>query len=1100
MTQTADSAEELLKKHAPKIAEQIKQAAQEAWGNEAQFRGNLARGRVFEDFAEHLDLHPQPCDEQTLIRGRADSVYNRFVIEYKAPGVLSAAKDDKKNIAATKQLRDYIEDLAKLEGHKLDRLAGVVIDGCYFIFGRYRGGVWHPDEPLPVTPSSTERFLASLYLLSTEKALTADNLVRDFGENSNVARLAVSALYKALAESRNPKVKVIYDQWRQQFSEVCGYEEGSPRLDVRALAKQYGVQDPKPNAFELFFSIHTYYATFIKLLAVQVVHYYLASKLGTTFLQVAGYTSDRLLQYLQRIERGDFFAQQEIGISNFLEGDFFGWYLEVWDESVDKGIRRVVSELANYSLVTLDADPDQTRDLLKKLYQNVMPKQLRHDLGEYYTPDWLAERLLNQLGYTSEHEHRLHEKRLLDPACGSGTFLVLAIKRFKKHCADRPIREVEVLRRILANIVGFDLNPLAVITARTNYLLALGDLLSVPRDFDVNLPVYTCDSILTPSLVEERVGDQYRMMGPEERIYKFKTVVGDFAIPGSLVSAQYVDALAGLIEECVDSKYSVEDFRKRLLQTLPLVEGKDDLDIHVLEQLYAKIKELDERAINGIWARIIKNAFAPIFCDPFHFVAGNPPWVNWDALPDNYRELTKPIWKRYGLFSLSGWRARLGGGEKDISALMTYVAIDKYLVDGGSIGFVITQTLFKSADAGQGFRRFQLGDGVSFRVLHIDDLVEIRPFSGASNRPAVLIAKKGQSTKYPVSYTYWRRALRASVPEDACLSQVAEVFTKRSQWFAQPISYTNQNAPWITGKRKALSAVFKVIGSSPYQAYMGVHGWAIGIYWINLIAARPDGLLVVSNAADTGKKEVQSIQTALEPDLVYPLLRGLDVHQWQCKSEMYIILAQDPDKRRGWDEDWMKETLPKTFRYFKQFETILRQRSGFLKYYDPCTAPFYSMYNVGPYTLAPFKVVWRYVASDFTCAVASSYPVTGACYKCGIPDTKLVMVPTDSENEAHYLCALLSSSPVKFIVKAYVVNIQIATHILSYVQAPKFNPTDKIHQELSGLSENAHFAANAGDEASTKELEQRIDELAAQIWGLSNEELKEIKESLSELG
>ncbi len=49
-----------------------------------------------------------------------------------------------------------------------------------------------------------------------------------------------------------------------------------------------------------------------------------------------------------------------------------------------------------------------------------MPKQLRHDLGEYYTPDWLAERLLNQLGFTSVREPNLHEKRLLDPACGSG--------------------------------------------------------------------------------------------------------------------------------------------------------------------------------------------------------------------------------------------------------------------------------------------------------------------------------------------------------------------------------------------------------------------------------------------------------------------------------------------------------------------------------------------------------------------------------------------------------------------------------------------------------------------------------------------------------
>lgn len=369
------------------------------------------------------------------------------------------------------------------------------------------------------------------------------------------------------------------------------------------------------------------------------------------------------------MERGGIFKQ--LGISNFLEGDFFGWYLEVWDESVDKGIRRVVSELANYSLVTLDADPDQTRDLLKKLYQNVMPKQLRHDLGEYYTPDWLAERLLNQLGFTSERDTRLHEKRLLDPACGSGTFLVLAIKRVREHCAERPIKPADLLHKIQNNIMGFDLNPLAVISARTNYLLALGDLLEALRDFEVNIPVYLCDSILTPSQAEEKVGDQFRMMGAEERLYKFKTVVGDFAVPGSLVKAQYIDQLVGLVEECVDAKYSVQDFHKRLIHTFPLMEERDDLDIEVLEKLYARIKELDEKAINGIWARIIKNAFAPLFCGKFDYVAGNPPWVNWESLPDDYRSDTKQLWVYHGLFPHGGMDTILGKGKKDISMLMT---------------------------------------------------------------------------------------------------------------------------------------------------------------------------------------------------------------------------------------------------------------------------------------------------------------------------------------------------------------------------------------------------------------------------------------------
>lgn len=1100
MTQPGDSAEELVKKHAPGVAAQIRRAAEEALGNEAQFRGNLARGRVFEDFAEHLDLHLQPREEYTLINGRADAVYNRFVIEYEPPGSLTQ-QDSQKNRHAIDQIKQYIEDLAKVEGHKLDRLAGVATDGCYFIFGRFRTGLWHVDEPIPVTSSSTERFLASLYLLSTEKALTADNLVRDFGENSNVARIAVSTLYKALAESQNPKVKVIYEQWHEQFSEVCGYEEGSPRLNIRALAKQYAIQDVSPNAFQLFFAIHSYYATFIKLLALQVVHYYVAPKLGTALPQVASYSSDRLNKYLKDMERGGLFKQ--LGISNFLEGDFFGWYLEIWDELVDKGIRRIVSELSNYSLVTLDADPDQTRDLLKKLYQNVMPKQIRHDLGEYYTPDWLAGRLLNQLGYTSEHDSKLHEKRLLDPACGSGTFLVLAIKRFKEHCNGRPIKEVDVLRRILSNIVGFDLNPLAVITARTNYLLALGDLLSVPRDFDVNIPVYTCDSILTPSQAEERVGEQYRMMGPEERLYKFKTVVGDFAIPGKIVGAQYIDQLASMVEECVDSKYSVEDFRKRLLQTFPLVEETDDLDIKVLEELYAKIKDLDERAVNGIWARIIKNAFAPLFCGQFDYVAGNPPWVSWHSLPGDYRDSIVFLWLKYHLFG-EPEKGRLVGprSQADLSILMMYTSIDNYLLEGGRIGFVITQSLFKTETGGRGFRQFKLSSGEPLRVTYVDDMVELQPFEGASNRTSVIIAERGATTQYPVPYTFWKKkAGRISLDVAMDIKEVSEL-TRRWQWQAMPIQPADASSPWIAGRSKAIKSVVSCMGESKYfsTTHKGTDTrGANGIYWVQIVDVRPDGDLVVYNLADEARKHVDSVQAAIEKDLVYPLLRGRDVNRWKAQPSAYIVIPQDYDQpSKPIDEGLLKSNWPKTYRFLYGFRTPLQRRPAF-RNFDPSSQPFYMMYNVGRYTFAPFKVVWRYIATDMVCCVVDTTTLPGGESKVTVPDCKLTLVPCNMSQEAHYVCACLGSSVARFIVKSYSIGTEISTHVLKYIGIPKFSFKDKVHQGLSELSQNAHHAMSIGDEAGVKELEERIDKLSAEVWGLTKNELKEIQQSLAEL-
>ena len=110
---------------------------------------------------------------------------------------------------------------------------------------------------------------------------------------------------------------------------------------------------------------------------------------------------------------------------------------------------------------TLSVDPAESRDLLKQLYQQLFPKSVRHDLGEYYTPDWLADFVLDEVGYDGNPE-----KRLLDPACGSGTFLVMALNRVKAWFSENRhscgFGEADLLQKVLTNVIGFDLNPLAV--------------------------------------------------------------------------------------------------------------------------------------------------------------------------------------------------------------------------------------------------------------------------------------------------------------------------------------------------------------------------------------------------------------------------------------------------------------------------------------------------------------------------------------------------------------------------------------------------------------------------------------------------------------
>ena len=757
------------------------------------------------------------------------------------------------------QVKQYMTDLVRRERHKDERLAGVAFDGGQYIFVRCKEGVWHVDDPLEVKPPATERFLRMLSSLSTERALIPENLIEDFGERTQISRQVVSALYKALTESNVPRVKVLFSQWSRQFSEVCDYDQAS-KVDVAGIAREYGIAEKKVDPFRLFFCIHSYYALLIKLLAVQITHFYLAPRLGTNLHQAANLSADDLQSYIKRMEAGGLFT--ELGIKNFLEGDFFGWYLGCWSPPVDAGVRRIVGTLADYSLVTLDVDPDATRDLLKHLYQNLMPKMLRHNLGEYYTPDWLAERLLHML--EAGHFEGNPKKRLLDTGCGSGTFLVLTIKAIRQYGWKHSIAEHNLLDMILENVVGFDLNPLAVISARTNYLLALGDLLQHRRG-DITIPVYLCDSILTPSESDDLL---------DRGVHTFNTAVGPFAVPSSLIEARYIDRLATLLEESVAIHRTSDEFTAKAAEAFPIDPKKHTREVTVLRDLYGKLLDLDAKGVNGIWARIIKNAFAPLFVGQFDYVAGNPPWVNWEHLPEQYRQATAPLWQKYNLFTHKGLRARLGSAKDDISVLMFYVSADRYLKQSGRIGFVITQTVFKTEGGGEGFRRFRLGhDGQHLRVFWLDDMSELQPFEGATNQTAIVLAEKGWPTKYPVSVGYWRKRKRSSLPQSAELREVISDICRMSQWKAEPIDDNNTSSPWITGKGKAIRAIKRIVAPSDYRARAGVCGWLNSVYWVEVVKERPDGLLLIANCAEIGKKKQQSVQAAVEPDCVYALIR-----------------------------------------------------------------------------------------------------------------------------------------------------------------------------------------------------------------------------------
>lgn len=1036
--------------------------------------------------SKKLDLAFYPRDERILANGRADTVFNRLILEYKKPGVIKP--NNAKNRALIAQVQGYIEDLTKAERWKEERLLGVAFDGNYFLYVR-KVKRWVEEEPVPVNEKTVEQFLLTLEKLTSKAALIPDNLIRDFAVGSGslnyVAANTIKAFYAALTDKYSERVKVFFEQWALQFAEVHGTIENK-KFDAKTLFESYGFKKQEQKDFNFlafFFALDTYYAVLMKLLAYQVVGFYtLKSIAGLPLADWEKLDSYTLCEKLEELEEGGIF--RSLGIRNFLEGDLLSWYLADWSADIEGAIREIIKRLNQYDPQTLELLPDETRDIFKKLYQYLVPKQIRHDLGEYYTPDWLADRCLNQLGYGAKDRDLLN-KRLLDPGCGSGTFPILAIKRARENARLYNVSPAETLQLITRNIVGFDLNPLAVIAARTNYLLAIADLLP-HRKGEVTIPVYLCDSINPPRAKEQTsLFDDY-----ETGIYSVPTSVGNFRLPNLLVQRDLIQKATNLLEECAKKQLPVEKFAQRAQAELKL----DDLA--VLCETYARLLELEQKGINGIWARIIKNAFAPLFMGEFDFIAGNPPWVNWEALPQEYRDATVHLWQKYDLFEHKGLRARLGSAKDDISVLMTYVAIDKYLKNKGKLCFVITQSLFKTKGGGEGFRRFQLGkNGMPFNLLQVDDMVELQPFDSATNRTAVFLAQKGEKTKYPVDYVVWKKKEKGSIGLDLTWEEVQQKTIVR-YLKAQSIDGTLQS-PWITAKPKALASLKLVVGTSFYQARAGVCTWLNAAYW-GAIEPSQKGFVKYSNLFENSKIEVEEVERDIETDMVFPLIRGREVRRWHINRESYIVLGQNlTNPSKAIPLIAFQNKYPKTAEYFSIFEKQLKHRNGYVKYLKPVGEPFYAVYDIGKYTFAPYKVIWKYIAEELTCAVLTPQTDRILGEKVIIPDHRLIMIPLDNPFEAHYVCAILNSSVSRFVVRGYVISTQIAPHILQNIGVPKFDKTNHLHLSLAHLSKQCHEKTAVGIPVS--DLEAQIDELAAELWSMTKDELKEIQESLREM-
>jgi N-6 DNA Methylase len=286
-----------------------------------------------------------------------------------------------------------------------------------------------------------------------------------------------------------------------------------------------------------------------------------------------GQTTGTLRQVARDVFSGAYFEEKRL--ANLADNDFFHWIRNPQVEPILAPTwERVLDTLLTYDL------PLIREDVLKGVYQQLIDPKDRHDLGEYYTPDWLCERIVTEMlplqGYVT----------VLDPSCGSGSFLRASISHFLSHNPSGTPHER--LRAVLSSVKGIDIHPVAVTIARATYVLALGKLIGAARR-PIQIPIYLADSLFLPREVERNLLEN---LSGIEITFGPRRNKRSFVLPDMMVDQpeDFDDAVAA-------ATHIAEEHAKTG------VESRESLDRYLQQAASGISKNLQREEItNALWA------------------------------------------------------------------------------------------------------------------------------------------------------------------------------------------------------------------------------------------------------------------------------------------------------------------------------------------------------------------------------------------------------------------------------------------------------------------------------------------------------------------
>ena len=274
-----------------------------------------------------------------------------------------------------------------------------------------------------------------------------------------------------------------------------------------------------------------------------------------------------------------------------------------------------------------------------------------------------------------------------------------------------------------------------------------------------------------------------------------------------------------------------------------------------------------------------------------------------------------------------------------------------------------------------------------------------------------------------------------------------------------------------------------------------------GVYFIELLGpGRLPGTVRFRNAPSEGRHEVTNRTDEIESELIYPLIKGAkEISAFNATtSQLFVII---PNKRITYGDiptvTALAHNYPGALRYFRAmnhdhrldrrstWKTRMKQQydrrvsRGEL---DPSEIPFYAIYDVGDYTFAPYKVVWAEMAGSLQAAVIANANVPfGGGIKPIVPDHKVYFAPFEDPLQAHYVCALLNSEPVRTFIDSFTVKIQVGS-LFRCLILPRYDPSAPDAMSLAHYSLRIRSAYKAGQSAeSVKGSISAIDAIAGRL-------------------